>query len=87
MSMRMKMGERMDLLLWVVCACLCLTLTGASETEKLLHKKIFHNYNLKVRPAKQWEERVQVRVGMTLSQLVSLNEKNEEMTTNVFMNM
>ncbi|XP_041724112.1 acetylcholine receptor subunit beta-like isoform X1 [Coregonus clupeaformis] len=87
MSMRMKMGERMDLLLWVVCACLCLTLTGASETEKLLHQKIFRNYNLKVRPAKQWEERVQVRVGMTLSQLVSLNEKNEEMTTNVFMNM
>uniref|UniRef100_A0AAV2KPE1 Acetylcholine receptor subunit beta n=1 Tax=Knipowitschia caucasica TaxID=637954 RepID=A0AAV2KPE1_KNICA len=42
---------------------------------------------MKVRPARFWQDRVMVRVGMTLSQLVSLNEKNGEMTTNVFMNM
>uniref|UniRef100_A0A3Q1AQZ4 Cholinergic receptor, nicotinic, beta 1 (muscle) like n=1 Tax=Amphiprion ocellaris TaxID=80972 RepID=A0A3Q1AQZ4_AMPOC len=60
---------------------------GASETERRLHQKIFQNYNMKVRPARYWEEKVMVRVGMTLSQLVSLNEKNEEMTTNVFMNL
>lgn len=45
---------------------------GASETERRLHRKLFENYNLKVRPARYWEERVMVRVGMTLSQLVSL---------------
>lgn len=86
--------------------------------ERRLHQKLFHNYNMKVRPAHHWEEKVMVRVGMTLSQLVSLvgtntpsskgsgpsplnchcditislpvsqqNEKNEEMTTNVFMNL
>ncbi|KAI3376571.1 hypothetical protein L3Q82_017024, partial [Scortum barcoo] len=60
---------------------------GASETERRLHQELFSNYNLKVRPARYWEEKVMVRVGMTLSQLVSLNEKNEEMTTNVFMNL
>ncbi|XP_010886031.2 cholinergic receptor, nicotinic, beta 1 (muscle) like isoform X1 [Esox lucius] len=87
MTRVMKMSETMNLLLWMVCGSLCLILTGASEKERLLHQKIFHNYNLKVRPAKHWEEKVKVRVGMTLSQLVSLNEKNEEMTTNVFMNM
>uniref|UniRef100_A0A671Y467 Acetylcholine receptor subunit beta n=1 Tax=Sparus aurata TaxID=8175 RepID=A0A671Y467_SPAAU len=62
-------------------------LFGASETERRLHQKLFQNYNMKVRPAKYWEDKVTVRVGMTLSQLVSLNEKNEEMTTNVFMNL
>uniref|UniRef100_A0A668RFF7 Uncharacterized protein n=1 Tax=Oreochromis aureus TaxID=47969 RepID=A0A668RFF7_OREAU len=45
---------------------------GASETERRLHQKLFENYNMKVRPAHYWEEKVTVRVGMTLSQLVSL---------------
>ncbi|KAG7495946.1 acetylcholine receptor subunit beta-like [Solea senegalensis] len=71
----------------IVCSCLCLTFTGASEVERRLHKKLFQNYNMKVRPAHYWEDKVMVRVGMTLSQLVSLNEKNGEMTTNVFMNL
>uniref|UniRef100_A0A4W6ER50 Acetylcholine receptor subunit beta n=1 Tax=Lates calcarifer TaxID=8187 RepID=A0A4W6ER50_LATCA len=44
----------------------------ASETERRLHQKLFENYNMKVRPARYWEEKVMVRVGMTLSQLVSL---------------
>uniref|UniRef100_A0A674PH73 Acetylcholine receptor subunit beta n=1 Tax=Takifugu rubripes TaxID=31033 RepID=A0A674PH73_TAKRU len=47
-------------------------LKTASEIERRLHQKIFHNYNMKVRPARYWEEKVMVRVGMTLSQLVSL---------------
>ncbi|XP_077445182.1 cholinergic receptor, nicotinic, beta 1 (muscle) like [Stigmatopora argus] len=71
----------------VLMVCLCFSFTGASETERRLHQMIFKSYNLKVRPAQYWEERVMVRVGMTLSQLVSLNQKNGEMTTNVFMNL
>ncbi|XP_035531612.1 cholinergic receptor, nicotinic, beta 1 (muscle) like [Morone saxatilis] len=86
MKMRMNSPVRMNTFI-IVCSCLCLTLTGASETERRLHQKLFENYNMKVRPARYWEEKVMVRVGMTLSQLVSLNEKNEEMTTNVFMNL
>ncbi|XP_069014915.1 cholinergic receptor, nicotinic, beta 1 (muscle) like [Embiotoca jacksoni] len=72
------------------CSCLFASTfsnPGASETERRLHQKIFQNYNMKVRPARNWEDKVMVRVGMTLSQLVSLNEKNGEMTTNVFMNL
>ncbi|CAL8241547.1 unnamed protein product [Merluccius merluccius] len=84
--MATKMEVRINALV-VLCGCLCLALTGASETERRLLQKLFHNYNLKVRPVSSWEERVMVRVGMTLSQLVSLNEKNGEMTTNVFMNL
>ncbi|XP_033839551.1 acetylcholine receptor subunit beta-like [Periophthalmus magnuspinnatus] len=71
----------------IICSWTWLTMAGASETERRLHQKLFENYNMKVRPARLWQERVMVRVGMTLSQLVSLNEKNGEMTTNVFMNM
>ncbi|XP_053198980.1 cholinergic receptor, nicotinic, beta 1 (muscle) like [Scomber japonicus] len=81
-----KINVRMNTFI-IICSCLCLAFTGASEIERKLHQKIFQNYNLKVRPARYWEERVMVRVGMTLSQLVSLNEKNGEMTTNVFMNL
>ncbi|XP_029311205.1 cholinergic receptor, nicotinic, beta 1 (muscle) like [Cottoperca gobio] len=86
MEMRMIIHARMNAFI-IVCSCLCLIFTGASETERRLHQKLFENYDLKVRPARYWEDKVMVRVGMTLSQLVSLNEKNEEMTTNVFMNM
>ncbi|XP_041925507.1 cholinergic receptor, nicotinic, beta 1 (muscle) like isoform X2 [Alosa sapidissima] len=73
--------------LWLVCSCYLLTLTGASDTERHLLDKLFKDYNLKVRPARTWDEKVMVRVGMTLVQLVSLDQKNGEMTTNVFMNM
>ncbi|XP_026209373.1 cholinergic receptor, nicotinic, beta 1 (muscle) like [Anabas testudineus] len=86
MKMKFNPDVRRDSLL-IACSCLCLAFTGASETERRLHQKLFENYNMKVRPARYWEEKVMVRVGMTLSQLVSLNEKNGEMTTNVFMNM
>lgn len=46
--------------------------SGASEMEKALMKKLFANYNLKVRPARNPEERVVVRVGMMLSSFVGL---------------
>uniref|UniRef100_A0A087XS25 Acetylcholine receptor subunit beta n=1 Tax=Poecilia formosa TaxID=48698 RepID=A0A087XS25_POEFO len=65
----------------------CTIRHSASETERRLHQKLFQDYNVKVRPARHWKERVTVRVGMTLSQLIGLNEKNGEMTTNVFMNL
>ncbi|XP_016887605.1 cholinergic receptor, nicotinic, beta 1 (muscle) like [Cynoglossus semilaevis] len=84
--MVVKVNVGMNALL-IICSSLFLTLLDASETERKLHKKLFQDYNMKVRPARYWEEKVMVRVGMTLSQLVSLNEKNGEMTTNVFMNL
>ncbi|XP_029942096.1 cholinergic receptor, nicotinic, beta 1 (muscle) like [Salarias fasciatus] len=85
-KMTLNFYMRIYWVLFSVC-CLCSAVTEASETERRLHNKIFQGYNLKVRPARSWEEKVMVRVGMTLSQLVSLNEKNGEMTTNVFMNL
>uniref|UniRef100_A0A8C4SG20 Acetylcholine receptor subunit beta n=1 Tax=Erpetoichthys calabaricus TaxID=27687 RepID=A0A8C4SG20_ERPCA len=59
----------------------------ASEGEKKLMAALFKNYNLKVIPAPQPGERVVVRVGMTLASFGSLNEKEEEMITSVFMDL
>lgn len=63
------------------------TLGGAAEAEDMLMKKVFKDYNLKVRPALTPKERVVVRVGMILSSFVGLNMKNEEMSTIVVMNL
>lgn len=53
----------------VLCVSVCL---GGSETERRLLQDLFEDYNLKVRPARAWNETVMVRVGMTLVQLISL---------------
>uniref|UniRef100_A0A3B4C9A6 Cholinergic receptor, nicotinic, beta 1 (muscle) like n=2 Tax=Pygocentrus nattereri TaxID=42514 RepID=A0A3B4C9A6_PYGNA len=87
MKLTSRMELRMTRLLWLLCCCSMLSLTGGSEAERKLLQDLFQNYNLKVRPARTWNETVMVRVGMTLVQLISLDEKNGEMTTNVYMNM
>ncbi|KAI7813819.1 acetylcholine receptor subunit beta-like [Triplophysa rosa] len=75
---------------WIIFTCclyfLCAT-GGASDTEDKLIKKLFAKYNFKVRPSKTPEERIIVRIGMTLSAFVSLNMKDEEMNTIVIMNL
>ncbi|XP_058875696.1 acetylcholine receptor subunit beta-like, partial [Acipenser ruthenus] len=70
----------------LVVSCLGV-LADASEGENNLTAKLYKDYNLKVRPAKETGDRVRVRVGMTLASLVSVTEKNEEVTTNVFMDL
>lgn len=66
-----------SVLVSLIPICVNLIYPGASETERRLHQKLFKDYNMKVRPARHWEERVTVRVGMTLSQLVSLVNTQE----------
>nr|XP_040038956.1 acetylcholine receptor subunit beta [Gasterosteus aculeatus aculeatus] len=76
-----------DVFLLACCVGTLCLLGGASDMEKTLLKKLFTDYNLKVRPASSPEERVVVRVGMVLSSFVGLNMKNEEMSTIVVMNL
>ncbi|KAM8972727.1 LOW QUALITY PROTEIN: acetylcholine receptor subunit beta [Pelodytes ibericus] len=59
----------------------------ASHSEGQLRDKLFENYSPNIRPTRKYDEKVTVQVGMTLSQLISLNEKNEELTTKVYMNL
>ncbi|XP_072006183.1 acetylcholine receptor subunit beta [Engystomops pustulosus] len=60
---------------------------GAAHSEGSLRDKLFENYNVHVRPTRTPQEKVPVQVGMVLSQLISLNEKDEELTTKGFMNL
>nr|XP_033779318.1 acetylcholine receptor subunit beta isoform X2 [Geotrypetes seraphini] len=58
-----------------------------SDTEGRLMETLFKDYDPVIRPAKTDGDKVQVRVGMTLSQFISLNEKDEELATKVYLNL
>ncbi|KAM9312400.1 acetylcholine receptor subunit beta [Gastrophryne carolinensis] len=59
---------------------------GAGD-EGALRDKLFEDYSVYVRPTRTPQEKVTVQVGMVLSQLISLNEKDEKLTTKVYMNL
>ncbi|XP_028339415.1 acetylcholine receptor subunit beta isoform X2 [Physeter macrocephalus] len=58
-----------------------------SEAEGRLREKLFSGYDSSVRPAREVGDRVGVSVGLSLAQLISLNEKDEEMSTKVYLNL
>ncbi|KAM6453236.1 acetylcholine receptor subunit beta isoform 1-T1 [Liasis olivaceus] len=58
---------------------------GASEIEGRLRQRLFQNYSRTVLPVRRVSGKVPVRVGISLSQLISLNEKDEELTIKVYM--
>ncbi|XP_053423928.1 acetylcholine receptor subunit beta isoform X1 [Nycticebus coucang] len=58
-----------------------------SETEGRLREKLFSGYDSSVRPAREVGDRVGVSIGLSLAQLISLNEKDEEMSTKVYLNL
>ncbi|XP_003791197.1 acetylcholine receptor subunit beta [Otolemur garnettii] len=58
-----------------------------SETEGRLRKKLFSGYDSSVRPAREVGDLVGVSIGLSLAQLISLNEKDEEMSTKVYLDL
>ncbi|XP_042287109.1 acetylcholine receptor subunit epsilon [Thunnus albacares] len=52
--------------------------------ESQLISHLFKNYNKNIRPVVHPEEKVQVQIRLTLTNLISLNEKEETLTTNVW---
>uniref|UniRef100_G3TNA9 Cholinergic receptor nicotinic beta 1 subunit n=1 Tax=Loxodonta africana TaxID=9785 RepID=G3TNA9_LOXAF len=79
-------------------ALLLLLLLGALETplssgahgleaEGRLRDKLFSGYDSTVRPAREVGDRVRVSIGLTLAQLISLNEKDEEMSAKVYLDL
>ncbi|XP_068187272.1 acetylcholine receptor subunit epsilon [Antennarius striatus] len=52
--------------------------------EKHLISDLFRNYNKNIRPVARPEDKVDVQITLTLTNLISLNEKEETLTTNVW---
>ncbi|XP_042599704.1 neuronal acetylcholine receptor subunit alpha-5-like isoform X3 [Cyprinus carpio] len=78
-----------SVLLLVCCAVLCSSigpplLSSYAKTEDKLFKHLFSNYQKWVRPVEDLNRTVQVKFGLAISQLVDVNEKNQLMTTNVW---
>ncbi|XP_055368506.1 neuronal acetylcholine receptor subunit non-alpha-2-like isoform X3 [Betta splendens] len=80
------------LLLASMSCSLCLARTAASnefvslaEMEDALLKTLFQGYQRWVRPIQRANDTVRVRFGLKISQLVDVDEKNQLMTTNVWL--
>ncbi|XP_005447677.1 neuronal acetylcholine receptor subunit alpha-5 [Oreochromis niloticus] len=81
----------LTLLLPLVCWCyLCHSLripklSSYAKAEDKLFKYLFKNYQKWVRPVEYLNQTIRVRFGLAISQLVDVDEKNQLMTTNVWM--
>uniref|UniRef100_A0A8D1AES4 Acetylcholine receptor subunit beta n=2 Tax=Sus scrofa TaxID=9823 RepID=A0A8D1AES4_PIG len=82
----MTPGALLVLLLGAVGAPLAPGALG-SEAEGRLREKLFSGYDSSVRPAREVGDRVGVSIGLSLAQLISLNEKDEEMSTKVYLDL
>ncbi|CAB1430226.1 unnamed protein product [Pleuronectes platessa] len=56
-----------------------------AEMEDLLMRNLFRGYQKWVRPVQHSNDTITVRFGLKISQLVDVDEKNQLMTTNVWL--
>ncbi|KAB5522676.1 hypothetical protein PHYPO_G00162210 [Pangasianodon hypophthalmus] len=68
----------------VVAALVNTVVQVSGNEESQLIAAIFKNYNKNIRPARHPDDKVDVQVKLTLTNLISLNEKEETLTTNVW---
>ena len=73
-----------------LCAAYCITLftacTQASKLEKQLIAKLLDGYTKLERPVANSSEPVVVKLHITLQQIVDLDEKNQILTINAWLN-
>uniref|UniRef100_A0A8C5J6L6 Cholinergic receptor nicotinic gamma subunit n=1 Tax=Junco hyemalis TaxID=40217 RepID=A0A8C5J6L6_JUNHY len=68
-----------------LCVPLCLCVSCRNQEEKLF-QDLMSNYNPQLRPARG-DEIIDVSLKLTLTNLISLNEREETLTTNVWIEM
>ncbi|KAG1958950.1 acetylcholine receptor subunit epsilon [Pimephales promelas] len=82
MAMADRFGRTCVFAFALVATVLVLQVSGNEERQLIADK--FKNYNKNIRPARNIDEKVKVQVKLTLTNLISLNEKEETLTTNVW---
>ncbi|KAJ8937657.1 hypothetical protein NQ318_011341, partial [Aromia moschata] len=78
---------KMELLLalsWLTLGGLAPTPSSANPDAKRLYDDLLSNYNRLIRPVGNNSDRLTVKMGLRLSQLIDVNLKNQIMTTNVW---
>ncbi|NP_001080915.1 acetylcholine receptor subunit gamma precursor [Xenopus laevis] len=75
----------MDTVLLLVSLCISAAFCN-NEEERLLND-LMKNYNKNLRPVKKDGDIISVSIKLTLTNLISLNEKEEALTTNVWVEM
>ncbi|TRZ02158.1 hypothetical protein DNTS_007277 [Danionella cerebrum] len=77
-----KLFLKTALLLVIICSCCEKT---HSHAEDELFKKLFDGYNKWSRPVPNTSDVVIVKFGLSIAQLIDVDEKNQMMTTNVWL--
>nr|ACT35385.1 nicotinic acetylcholine receptor beta 1 subunit [Pardosa pseudoannulata] len=65
----------------------CLIVGWCSEDEERLVRDLFRGYNKLIRPVQNMTEKVDVRFGLAFVQLINVNEKNQIMKSNVWLQL
>ncbi|KAM3600671.1 uncharacterized protein V6R79_000451 [Siganus canaliculatus] len=68
----------------VITCLMTLMVLVESNEETYLIKDLFRGYNKNIRPVVHPVDKVEVQIKLTLTNLISLNEKEETLTTNVW---
>uniref|UniRef100_A0A8C7Z8T4 Cholinergic receptor, nicotinic, alpha 4b n=1 Tax=Oryzias sinensis TaxID=183150 RepID=A0A8C7Z8T4_9TELE len=68
-----------------VCVCVCVYIEPRAHAEERLLQNLFARYNKLSRPVQNTSDTVLVHFGLSIAQLIDVDEKNQMMTTNVWL--
>ncbi|XP_026147043.1 neuronal acetylcholine receptor subunit alpha-2 isoform X1 [Carassius auratus] len=89
MMERFLQNQRFFLRISLLCTILCESISCCEKThshaEDELFKKLFDGYNKWSRPVPNTSDVVIVKFGLSIAQLIDVDEKNQMMTTNVWL--
>ncbi|XP_064647847.1 ligand-gated ion channel 4-like isoform X7 [Lineus longissimus] len=82
----LKMEYYHGILLAIIGISMCACLTFADDNEYRLIHDLLRNYDKRIRPSRNATEPMNVTFGLALSQIIDVDEKNQIITTNCWLN-